>query len=288
MAVPLWLCIPNKTSMLLDVSVFPPAVWVAIVAFLGAWVGSFLNVVVHRLPRMIIASESAAENSKPYNLLWPPSHCPACRAPVRIRHNIPIFGWLWLRGRCADCKTPISTRYLLLELAGAVIGGAATAHFGLVPEAFAAIVLLCALAALAVIDMEHFLLPDAIVLPLVWVGLLVNSVGLITGLESAVWGAAAGYVLLRVLAEAWQRLRGVEALGLGDCKLAAALGAWLGWPGLGVALFLAGLSTVVVGVLARRRAAELLPFGPGLAVGGMVTLFLGPETILAWNIRLWA
>ncbi len=270
--------------MLLDVSVFPLGVWIAIVAFFGAWVGSFLNVVVHRLPRMIVELEaSEVESSEPYNLLWPSSHCPTCRAPVRMRHNIPIFGWLCLRGRCADCKAPIPARYPLLELAGAVIGGAATAHFGLVPEAFAAIVLLCALAALAVIDMENFLLPDAIVLPLIWAGLLVNSAGLITGLESAVWGATAGYVLLRFLAEVWKRMRGIEALGLGDCKLAAALGAWLGWPGLGVALFLAGLSTVVAGVLVRHQTDELLPFGPGLAVGGMVALFLGPDTILDWS-----
>ena len=276
--------------MSVDLSVFPPAAWVAIVAFLGAWVGSFLNVVVHRLPRMIMEPEApegaTAEHAKPYNLLWPPSHCPACRAPVRMRHNIPIFGWLWLRGRCADCKAPISVRYLLLELAGAIIGGVTTAHFGLTSEAFVSIVLLCALATLAVIDLEHYLLPDAIVLPLIWAGLIVNSTGLLAGLESAVWGAAAGYILLRLLAEVWQRLRGSEALGLGDCKLAAALGAWLGWSGLGVALFLAGLCTVAVGLLAKRQRTDILPFGPGLAVGGMMALFIGPETILRWSMGL--
>ncbi len=276
-----------ETAQVFD---FMPGVGIALAVFAGAWVGSFLNVVVHRLPRMVSDSPMPEETSGmeladsservPYNLAWPGSHCPACRAPVRARHNIPVFGWLWLRGRCADCQAPIPLRYPLLELGAAIACGLAVVFFGLTLAGLAASVLLCSLLALAVLDLEHWWLPDVIVLPLVWAGLLINSIGLLASLESAVWGAVIGYGLLRLLATVWGRFRETEALGLGDCKLAAAIGAWLGWPGLAATLMLAGFGTAFAGLFAGRRAKDPLPFGPGLAAASAVVLFLQPEGLL--------
>ena len=205
---------------------------------------------------------------------------------MRWYHNIPIISWLWLRGTCPDCDSAIPVRYLLLEIAGAIVCGAAVARFGPTLEAVAAATLLCSLLVLAFIDLEHWLLPDAIVLPLIWLGLLANSFTLFTDLESAVWGAAAGYLALRLLGAVWSRLRGVEALGRGDCKLAAALGAWMGWPGLAVALFLASLGTVLVGLVTRRRMTDPLPFGPGLAVAGTLVLLIRSENFLLGRAAL--
>lgn len=268
-------------SLLADL---PHAAWIAVAAFWGAWVGSFLNVVVHRLPRMIAMEEAAfrdpadpADPAPAYNLAWPGSHCPDCQAPIRMRHNLPLVGWLWLRGRCADCHAPISLRYPLLELAGAAACGIAVAHFGAGLQGLAGAVALCALLALAAIDLEHYLLPDAVVLPLLWLGLIANGFGLFVAPEAAVWGAAAGYAGLRLLAEVWTRLRGVEALGRGDCKLAAAVGAWLGIQGLADALVLAGAGTAVFGVFKGLRRQDPVPFGPGIAAGMALALMMHPE-----------
>ena len=268
-------------------NVLPPAVLIAFAAFSGAWIGSFLNVVVHRLPRMLAADEMAPEtgdesrtqdaaDAPVYNLAWPGSHCPACRAPIRARHNLPLVGWLWLRGRCADCSAPIPVRYPLLELAGAMACGVAIARFGLSAQGLAAAGVLCTLLALAVIDLEHYLLPDSIVLPLLWLGLITSTFGVFIGLQAAVWGAVAGYVSLRVLGDVWTRLRGVESLGRGDCKLAGAVGAWLGIAGLAEVLVLAGLGTAVFGMAGKRGRQSPLPFGPGIAVGMALVLLMQP------------
>ncbi|MXY15333.1 MAG: prepilin peptidase [Proteobacteria bacterium] len=273
----------------------PAGGWIAIATVLGALVGSFLNVVVHRLPKMMGAgSEEGGETpsealsgTTPYNLAQPGSHCPSCQAPVRARHNIPLVSWVWLRGRCADCQARIPLRYPLLELGSAVACGAAIAHFGPTLEGLAVVVLLCSLLALAVIDLEHFLLPDQIVLPLLWVGLLVNSGSLVTGLEAAIWGAAVGYCALYALNTVWRRFRQVEALGLGDCKLAAAIGAWLGLSGLATTLLLAGLGTAIIGIILRQPANSSVPFGPGLAAGCVIVLFFQPYASITEGLWLY-
>ena len=259
----------------------PSSVLIGLAAFWGAWVGSFLNVVVHRLPRMIEAAErppgehpEEGQGAETYNLAWPGSHCPACKAPIRARHNIPLVGWLWLRGRCADCRAAIPVRYPLLELAGAIACGVAIAHFGVSFQGLAAAAVLCALLALAVIDLEHYLLPDAIVLPLLWLGLIANSFGLFVELEMAVWSAAGGYVAMRILGETWTRLRGVEALGRGDCKLIAAVGAWLGFHAVAGTLVVAGLVTAIFGIIRNRNYRNPVPFGPGIAVGMAIMLLI--------------
>lgn len=260
-------------------SELPTAAWIGFAAFLGAWVGSFLNVVVHRLPRMIAADEAVPTEKSVYNLAWPGSHCPTCSSPVRMRHNLPLVGWLSLRGRCADCRAPISVRYPLLELAAAFACGLAVVRFGANFQCIAAVVVLCSLLALAVIDLEHYLLPDAIVLPLLWLGLIVNSFDLFIEAEEAVLSAAASYAGLRLLAGVWTRLRGVESLGRGDCKLAAVVGAWLGLEALAEVLVLASVGTVVVGILKGLRSQDPLPFGPGIAAGMAFVLVAHPDSL---------
>jgi leader peptidase (prepilin peptidase)/N-methyltransferase len=267
---------------LLDVVLASPPLFAAACLVLGLVVGSFLNVVAYRLPLMLERQwqgSDAAEGAPRFDLLQPGSHCPRCKTPVAWRHNVPLLGWLWLRGRCAACRAPIPARYPLLELAAGLLAALVALRFGPSPAALAAMGLSFALLTLTVIDIDHMLLPDAITLPGIWAGLLVNLGGTFTNIESAVIGAAAGYLVLWLVYHLFRWLTGKEGMGYGDFKLLALLGAWLGWQALPACLLLASLIGTVYGLasilLQRRDAQKPVPFGPFLAIAGWINLLWG-------------
>lgn len=272
-----------------------PALFAGVCLLLGLLVGSFLNVVVHRLPVMLqrqwqIDCGGAAATDR-YDLLVPASHCPHCKTPIAWRHNIPLLGWLWLRGRCAACKAPISVRYPLLELTAGVLAAAVAVRFGPGITAVAAIGLSLALLTLTLIDIDHMLLPDAITLPGIWAGLLVNLGGTFTDLRSAVIGAVAGYLALWLVYHLFKWLTGKEGMGYGDFKLLALLGAWLGWQALPACILLASLVGTVYGLGAILRQGQNrqqpFPFGPFLAVAGWINLMWGEALRAAyWQAAL--
>ena len=260
--------------------------------FLGLCVGSFLNVVVHRLPIMLTrtwrreaaAELGAADDDRPgerFNLAVPRSHCPACGEPVKAADNIPIMSWIRLRGRCASCAAPISLRYPLVELLGALALVAAVLAFGLTWIGLAAAVYLWALIALACIDLESGLLPDQLTLPLLWCGLLVNLPGAFTHLASAVVGAVVGYLFLWLTYWAFKLATGKEGMGYGDFKLYAAIGAWLGWQALPAVALLAAVGGILYALppilLGRRDRNAPIRFGPFLAAAGSLALIFRAE-----------
>ncbi|MHA7816703.1 MAG: prepilin peptidase [Pseudohaliea sp.] len=274
-----------------------PAWWVGIVGVLGLVVGSFLNVVILRLPRMLEAQwrrdcrELLAEGEPPgeqppsFSLAYPPSHCTACAARIRPWHNIPLLSYLLLRGRCADCRAPISPRYPLVEAATGAASVAVALYVAPGLAAAAALAFTWALIALTGIDIDHQLLPDDITLPLLWAGLLYNLASGAVPLADAVAGAAAGYLLLWSIYWLFKLLTGKEGMGYGDFKLLAAIGAWLGWQALPLVILLSSLVGAVVGVagmllLGRGRDVPI-PFGPYLAAAGWIALLRG-DVIAAW------
>jgi leader peptidase (prepilin peptidase) / N-methyltransferase len=258
---------------------------------LGLCVGSFLNVVVHRLPRMMEAdwqrqcAELRGETpvaEATYNLATPRSSCPNCGHRISALENIPLISYLFiLRGRCSDCATPISPRYPLVEALTGVLSAYTVWHFGLTPAAAGALFLVWALVALTFIDFDTQLLPDSITLPLLWLGLLFNLAGSYTAIDTAVIGAIAGYLSLWSVFWAFKLATGKEGMGYGDFKLLAALGAWLGWPALPTIILLSSLVGAVVGisliVFARRGRNVPIPFGPYLAAAGLIALFWGQK-----------
>lgn len=261
----------------------------------GLVVGSFLNVVIHRLPKMLerewraqcaeFQGESPAEEA-PYNLATPRSRCPHCGHQLSAIENIPLASWLVLRGRCRACSAPIALRYPLVEAASAALSLAAALHFGPGWQALAALFLIWALLALTAIDLDTQLLPDAITLPLLWAGLLVNVGGVFTDLSSAVIGAAAGYLALWSVYWGFRLATGKEGMGYGDFKLLAALGAWFGWMLLPLIILVSSAVGAIVGialiVFARHRRETPIPFGPYLAAAGLVALFAGRELTQLW------
>ncbi|HSS71269.1 MAG TPA: A24 family peptidase [Casimicrobiaceae bacterium] len=264
---------------------------IAVVAgIIGLCVGSFVNVVIYRLPKMLdrgwraqcaeLAGESAAASS-PYNLVMPRSQCPSCGHPISALENIPVLSYLVLRGRCRSCKARISARYPLVELLTGALAVAAALRFHGIPTIAAACVLLCALVALTFIDFDTQLLPDNITLPLVWAGLLVNTAGIMPGvnLRDAVLGAVVGYLALWIVYWLFKLIRGKEGMGYGDFKLLAALGAWLGWQMLPLIVLLSSLVGAAIGialVVFKGRDHQVpLAFGPFLAIAGAIALFFG-------------
>lgn len=267
---------------MLDVILASPPLLAAVCLVLGLVVGSFLNVVAYRLPLMLERQwqgNDVAEGTPRFDLLQPGSHCPRCKAPVAWRHNVPLLGWLWLRGRCANCQAPIPVRYPLLELTAGLLAALVALRFGPSPAGVAAMGLSFALLTLTVIDIDHMLLPDAITLPGIWAGLLVNLGGTFTSIDSAVVGAVAGYLVLWLVYHLFKWLTGKEGMGYGDFKLLALLGAWLGWQALPACLLLASLIGTVYGLasilLRRRDAQKPFPFGPFLAIAGWINLLWG-------------
>jgi leader peptidase (prepilin peptidase)/N-methyltransferase len=274
----------------------PASVQIVFAIVFGLVIGSFLSVVAHRLPIMLerawrqevseAIEQPLEDDGLParYNLWLPRSACPHCGHVLRAWENIPVLSYLLLRGRCSACKTPVSARYPLLEIASAACAAGALAVFGPSAMALAAFGLCAALLAMSAIDIDTHLLPDSLTLPLLWAGLIVNFNGMFASLHAAVAGAIAGYLVLWVVHWLFKLVRGVEGMGYGDFKLLAALGAWLGWAALPQIVLIAAVAGAVVGLAAtwrgRMRFEEPLPFGPFLAAGGAITLFLGTPLYL--------
>lgn len=276
---------------------------------LGLIVGSFLNVLIYRLPLMLqrewlqecrelLESETGASLSAPlpqaafrrFDLASPGSHCPACRQPLSAAENIPLLSWLWQRGRCRHCQVAISPRYPLVEAGTALVTALLAWRFGVGWGTLALFVLGWGLIALTLIDLDHHLLPDDLTLPLLWLGLIVNALGQgPANLEDAVWGAVTGYGLLWSVYWIFRLLTGKEGMGQGDFKLLAALGAWLGWQALPLIILVSSLLGALLGLsliaLQGRSRHVALPFGPYLAAAGGIALFWGEELTalyLAW------
>ena len=271
----------------------PLATWL-VSGIVGLCVGSFLNVVIHRLPKMLDRGWRAqcAELSgepppelPPYNLLTPRSECPACGHRIAAFENIPVLSFLFLRGRCAACAAPISARYPFIELLTGALTIAAVLRFGVTPTAAAACLLIWSLIALTFIDFDTQLLPDSITLPLLWSGLLANVAGFVPGvsLRDAVVGAIAGYVALWTIYWLFKLVRGKEGMGYGDFKLLAALGAWLGWQMLPLIVLLSSFVGALIGiglVVFKGRDHQIpLAFGPYLAIAGVIALFFGRSLV---------
>ncbi|MFN5882678.1 MAG: prepilin peptidase [Burkholderiales bacterium] len=271
-----------------ELQALDPMLLIGLAGLLGLLVGSFLNVVIHRLPRMMQAAweAEAAElrgeapaGQGPYNLLRPRSSCPHCGTPISAHHNIPVLSWVLLRGRCAHCATPIPVRYPLVEVMGGVLSMAAVAQFGPTLAGVGALGLGLVLIALTFIDLDTLLLPDDLTLPLLWAGLLLNLWGTFVPLQDAVIGAMAGYLALWFVYWAFRLVTGKEGMGYGDFKLLAALGAWLGWQALPAIILLSALVGAAVGIgliVFRRHGRETpIPFGPYLAGAGLLVLYFG-------------
>lgn len=258
---------------------------------LGLIVGSFLNVLIHRLPIMLDrdwTTQSRAMLGLPpepkgpaYNLLLPHSECPRCSHKIRAWENIPVISYLMLRGKCAECRAKISLRYPLVELATGILSAFVVYHFGLSWQAGAFLVLTWGLLAMSLIDADHQLLPDVLVLPLLWLGLIVNGQGLFTDLYDALWGAVAGYLSLWLVYWAFKLITGKEGMGYGDFKLLAMLGAWGGWQILPLTILLSSLVGAILGVvMLKMRNAQTstpIPFGPYLAIAGWIALLWGDQ-----------
>jgi leader peptidase (prepilin peptidase)/N-methyltransferase len=272
---------------------------VAIALVVGLCVGSFLNVVVHRLPKMMERDWRAqcaelrgepppAEQPPSYNLAVPRSACPDCGHRIGALENIPVVSWLALRGACSACGKAISIRYPLVEALGGILAAYAIWRFGLTWKGGAACVLLWTLIALTFIDFDTQLLPDNLTLPLVWAGLAVNLFGLFVPLVDAVIGAIAGYLALWIVYWLFRLIRGKEGMGYGDFKLLAALGAWLGWQMLPLIVLLSSVVGAVIGitlmVFKGRDHNVPLAFGPYLAIAGGIALFFGPPLIKGWYV----
>ena len=292
MSTPAWLELLQTNPWLLYTSA----------VLLGLILGSFLNVVILRLPRIMEAGwrRDCAEllspdgtapetDEPPLSLSKPASTCPSCGHRIRVHENIPILSYLLLRGRCSECKTRISLRYPLVEAFTALLTLIVVVQFGPTWQAAAALLLTWSLIALAVIDLDTQLLPDSITLPFLWLGLFLSLFGLFTDSQSAIIGAVAGYLSLWVVFQLFRLATGKEGMGYGDFKLLALLGAWLGWSALPQIILLSALVGALVGIglilSGRHESGKPLPFGPYLAAAGWISLIWG-ETINGAYLRL--
>ena len=278
-----------------------PYVAVAMAAIVGLCVGSFLNVVIHRVPKMLergwaeqcaeLHGEEPARREEAYNLVVPRSQCPSCGHKITAVENVPIASWLALGGKCSACGKPISARYPLVEALGGLLAAAAIWRFGAPPAAWqgvAACVLLWTLVALTFIDFDTQLLPDGLTLPLLWAGLIANMFELFVPLRTAVIGAIAGYLALWIIYWLFKLIRGKEGMGYGDFKLLAALGAWMGWQMLPLIVLLSSVVGAAIGigliVFKGRDHSVPLAFGPYLAIAGAIALFFGQRLMKVYFI----
>lgn len=269
---------------------------VVIFGVFGLLVGSFLNVVIHRLPKMMerrwaaecaqLQDQAAAPMTPAYNLMVPRSACPHCGHQIRWFENVPVVSYLALRGQCAGCGASISLRYPAVELVNGALFAWCAWHWGWGWTALAWSGFAAALLTLACIDWDTTLLPDDITLPMVWAGLCVAALGLNgTGLSDALWGAVAGYVSLWLVYWGFRLTTGKEGMGYGDFKLFAALGAWFGWQALIPVILMASVIGAVVGIgiktMGHLREGGYVPFGPFLALAGITAMVFGPQAILS-------
>jgi leader peptidase (prepilin peptidase) / N-methyltransferase len=281
--------------MIFDILASNMLAFVLCALVLGLLVGSFLNVVIHRLPIMMQRDwraqareflELPAEPTATFNLVLPNSHCPHCDHEIRPWENIPLVSWLALRGKCSSCKAPISGRYPAVELLCGVLSAYVAWHFGFTWQAGAMLLLTWGLLAMSMIDVDHQLLPDSLVLPLLWLGLIVNYFGLFAPLPDAMWGAVAGYLSLWSVYWLFKLITGKEGMGYGDFKLLAMLGAWGGWQVLPLTILLSSVVGAVLGTLMLRMqkadSGTTIPFGPYLAIAGWVALLWGDQITSAY------
>lgn len=284
-----------------------PLLGLACTLVLGLLVGSFLNVVIYRLPKMMerdwqqqcrefltndgdIAILPANDsNQEPFNLMVPASRCPHCGHKIKPWENIPVVSYLFLRGKCSNCKASISVRYPLIELVTGLLSVAVIYYVGVDWNGLAALIFTWSLIALTMIDFDTYLLPDDITLPLLWIGLIANSFGAFADLSSAVWGAIAGYLALWSVYKLFKLVTGKEGMGYGDFKLLAALGAWMGWQMLPQIILLSSLVGAVIGIsmiVIRGRDKNIpIPFGPYLAIAGWIAFVWG-DTINQSYLKL--
>ena len=267
------------------------AVFAVCVGFVGLLIGSFLNVVIYRLPKMLMRDwrMQAREvldlpeqaDAEPFNLILPNSSCPRCGHEIKPWENIPLVSWLLLRGKCSGCKKAISIRYPLVELACGLFSAVIAWQFGVSWDALAMLVLTWGLLSMSLIDADHQILPDVLVLPLLWLGLILNSLGFFTSLSDALWGAVIGYMSLWSIFWLFKLITGKEGMGYGDFKLLALIGAWGGWQVLPLTILLSSVLGAVIGIiilrLQRNGYNKPIPFGPYLAAAGWLALIWGEQ-----------
>ena len=267
-----------------------PLAFMASVFILSLCIGSFLNVVVYRLPIMMrkqIEADYLDINDQPqketetFNLSIPASACPKCKSKIKPWQNIPVISYLWLKGKCANCQTEISPRYPIVEFITGLLGLLVAYQFGATIEGAAALIFTYFLVALTLIDLDEYLLPDSLTLPLIWIGLIANSFNAFTSLNDAVYGAIAGYLALWSVYWLFKLATGKEGMGYGDFKLLAAIGALLGWQALPVVILLSSAVGAVVGltlIMTLGRDKNIpIPFGPYLAAAGFIAMLWGDE-----------
>ncbi len=277
-----------------------PAFLYFVTLALGLCIGSFLNVVVYRLPitlekewksdccSLLEIEQPVPENTKPFNLMFPNSHCPNCKHNIRMWENIPVLSYLLLKGKCSACEQPISLRYPSVELVTGLLSILVVYLLGFTLQAGLALILTWCLIALTLIDIDTQLLPDNITLPLMWLGLIVNSFSVYVSLPEALWGAIGGYLSLWSVFWLFKIATGKEGMGYGDFKLLAALGAWMGWQALPQIIILSsfvGAAIGIAGIIIMGRDKNIpIPFGPYLAIAGWIALLWG-EQISNWYLR---
>ena len=267
-----------------------PTVFISLCVIIGLMVGSFLNVVIYRLPKMMertwlqqcaeLRGEKIETPSK-LNIASPRSMCPSCDHKINILENIPIISYLFLRGRCSQCHAKISIRYPIVEAFTSIISGFIAWYFGYSLITLAALIFTWAMITLAMIDLDTQLLPDDITLPLLWLGLLINLTGGFTDIRSAIIGAVTGYLFLWLIFWIFKLATGKEGMGYGDFKLLAAIGAWFGWSMLPLVILFSSLTGAIIGVgiiaVSKEKRNAPIPFGPFLALGALVALFWGNQ-----------
>jgi leader peptidase (prepilin peptidase)/N-methyltransferase len=265
--------------------------------FLGLLVGSFLNVVIHRLPRQLehewrcqceelLSLDGPAETTRPPGIVHPPSSCPHCGHRIRAHENIPVLSYLLLRGKCSACKTPISPRYPIVEFLTATAFALVAFKLGPTVQCLAALLLTSVLIALSGIDFDHQLLPDNLTLSLLWCGLLLSLFGVFTDPVSSIIGAACGYLFLWAVYHLFRIITGKEGMGHGDFKLMGALGAWFGWQVLPVIILVSSLVGAVIGLIligtGLQKKEQPIPFGPFIAAAGWITMLWGESLLNAY------
>ncbi len=269
-----------------------PLLLTSIIFVIGLMIGSFLNVVIYRLPVMMqrgwkkecleyLELEQPEDDNEPFNLTLPLSRCPGCNTAIKPYQNIPVISYLFLQGKCANCKVHISLRYPLIESFTGIVSAIVAWHFGYSVEMLFALLLTWSLIALSFIDIDHQLLPDSINFPLLWLGLFLSLFSIFTDPNSSIIGALAGYLSLWMVYQGFKLVTGKEGMGYGDFKLLAVFGAWLGWQYLPLIILVSSLVGAVIGVsmilFVKRDRNIPIPFGPYLAVAGWIALLWGDQ-----------